>query len=200
MKQHGNVTDEQILEWLATPTKVSAGIESLYHQHLEGLSHFVMSNGGSREEAADIFQEVMVTFVYNVQDGRFKRESSIKTYLHAINRNLWFNELKRRGRATARHEAYQGLQDGEHALSDSLEKKEARGQLMTIVDSLGETCKKILVLFYYEKKSMGEILSVLNYENEQVVRNKKYKCMKKLEELIEGRPGLREQLKSGLYG
>jgi hypothetical protein len=43
---------------------------------------------------------------------------------------------------------------------------------------------------------MKEILSALPYENEQVVRNKKYKCLKRLEELVVGNSGLYEQLRN----
>ena len=71
---------------------------------------------------------------------------------------------------------------------------------MKVLETLGDHCKKILVLYYYENQSMKEILAALHYENEQVVRNKKYKCLKKLEELIKNKPGLYQQLKNLLYG
>ena len=37
---------------------------------------------------------------------------------------------------------------------------------------------------------MKEILQNLDYENEQVVRNKKYKCLKQLEQMMSGQPVL----------
>ena len=60
--------------------------------------------------------------------------------------------------------------------------------------------KKILLLYYYENRSMKEILSELDYENEQIVRNKKYKCMKKLEQMIEEDGTLFQHLKNLLHG
>jgi DNA-directed RNA polymerase specialized sigma subunit len=71
---------------------------------------------------------------------------------------------------------------------------------MNIVDELGEMCKKILLMFYYENLSMKEILTNLEYENEQVVRNKKYKCLKQLEQMIEINPSLKKTLKNLLHG
>ena len=47
---------------------------------------------------------------------------------------------------------------------------------------------------------MKEILAALHYENEQVVRNKKYKCLKKLETMINENPALHQQLKNLLHG
>jgi DNA-directed RNA polymerase specialized sigma subunit len=71
---------------------------------------------------------------------------------------------------------------------------------MQVVEQLGDTCKKILVMFYYENLSMKEILSSLEYENEQVVRNKKYKCLKQLEQMITSNPSLTQTLKNILHG
>ena len=47
---------------------------------------------------------------------------------------------------------------------------------------------------------MKEILDATDYENEQVVRNKKYKCLKQLEKMILEKPHLKETLKTLLHG
>ena len=67
---------------------------------------------------------------------------------------------------------------------------------MLVMESLGETCKKILLAFYFQNLAMREILKTLEYENEQVVRNKKYKCLKQLEQMMAAQPGLVKSLKS----
>jgi len=59
---------------------------------------------------------------------------------------------------------------------------------------LGEPCKKILTLFYYDNLSMKEIVEHLPYENEQVVRNKKYKCLQALTGLIKDNPAIARQI------
>ena len=41
---------------------------------------------------------------------------------------------------------------------------------------------------------MKEIVDHLPYENEQVVRNKKYKCLQSLTGLIKGNPALARQI------
>jgi DNA-directed RNA polymerase specialized sigma subunit len=69
------------------------------------------------------------------------------------------------------------------------------------MDKLGEGCKKILLAFYYENLSMKEILNTMNYENDQVLRNKKHKCLKQLEQLLTADPALAKTLKAALqYG
>jgi hypothetical protein len=47
---------------------------------------------------------------------------------------------------------------------------------------------------------MKEIQAQLPYENEQVVRNKKSKCLKKLEQLVKNNKQLHQQLKQFLHG
>ena len=74
--------------------------------------------------------------------------------------------------------------------------REARTQLMHIISQLGEACKQVLTAFYYQELSIREMLAFLPYENEQVVRNKKYKCLKKLEEMMHADPTLASNLKS----
>jgi hypothetical protein len=56
---------------------------------------------------------------------------------------------------------------------------------------LGESCKSLLTMVYYENLSYKEILERTHFESEQVIRNKKYKCMKELTDLIKDNPTLK---------
>jgi hypothetical protein len=47
---------------------------------------------------------------------------------------------------------------------------------------------------------MKDLRDELQYENEQVIRNKKYKCIKKLTDIIAENKGLSHQLKHLLNG
>ncbi|MDB5253776.1 MAG: sigma-70 family polymerase sigma factor [Flaviaesturariibacter sp.] len=196
MAEEKQMSDTELLALLRDGRTASRGIGYLYEACSAGLAHFVTKNGGSVADAQDVFQDVMVAFVHLVQAGRFRGEASIATFLFSMNRNLWFNELKKRGRATIRNEAYEKTQETEDRPDTALEIREASRQLDVVLGELGPACKKILTLFYYERRSMREILSTLDYENEQVVRNKKYKCLRKLESLIGSRPALWQQLKN----
>lgn len=81
-------------------------------------------------------------------------------------------------------------------VSHSLEAREMNMDILNLMNKLGDTCKKILTAFYYDNKSMKEILEILHYENEQVVRNKKSKCLKALEQLLAENPQLTDSLKT----
>ena len=66
-------------------------------------------------------------------------------------------------------------------------------------EKLGEKCKQLLMLVYYEDLSMKDIVDKMpDYQNEQVLRNKKYKCMKQLEIMVNDNEPLRTQFKNAL--
>jgi RNA polymerase sigma factor (sigma-70 family) len=194
-------TDNEIIHNLATGHQTSASIRALYRENFGLLSRYVINNSGSEQDAEDIFQEVMVAFINLLKAEKFRGESSIRTFLFSLNKNIWLNELKRRGRAAAREEKYEKMANREEQTVDvAMELRQTKQDLLNTLETLGENCKKILLLFYYENKSMREILAELPYENEQVVRNKKSKCLKKLETLVKGNQTLYDQLKNYIHG
>lgn len=191
------LSDEELTRYLKSSRNSEEGIKSIYREYFEGLSRFIMNNSGSRQDAEDIFQEVVLSFIDAVRKDKFRGESSVKTFLYSLNRHLWLNELKRKGRADKRELKYEHEQDRtEMDVSHFIAGREAKAQILQLVGRLGEMCKKILLMFYYEDLSMKEIVEQTDYENEQVVRNKKYKCLKQLEEMISADPLLKQTLKN----
>ena len=194
-------TDAELIGGLMNDNRTDAVLRFLYREHYELLSRYIYNNSGNEQDADDIFQEVMVAFINLVKAGKFRGESSVKTFLFSLNKNIWLNELKRRGRASAREEKYEKQNLQQDVTADvAMEITQTKSDLMKVIDELGESCKKILLLFYFENRSMKEIVTHLPYENEQVVRNKKSKCLKKLEELVRSNGVLYGQLKNYLHG
>lgn len=195
------VTDAELVSHLSDKQNQDAAIRFMYREYFELLSRYIFNNSGNEQDAEDIFQEVILAFITLVQAGKFRGDSSVKTFLYSLNRNIWLNELKRRGRAQAREERYERQNEHPEMTVDIvLELQQTRASLMETLEALGENCKKILLLFYFENQSMKEILTHLSYENEQVVRNKKSKCLKKLEQLVKENKILYQQLKHYLHG
>lgn len=200
MESVKTLSDEELVASLRSGSRINESVKDIYRNHFDSLSWYVMNNSGSRQDAEDVFQEVVVNFIDLVQRNKFRGESTIRTFLFSLNRHIWLNELKRRGRAQAREEKYEKGQERETTdVSHLIAGREATEQLVNVVAQLGETCRKILLMFYYDNMSIKEILESLDYENEQVVRNKKYKCLKQLEQMISENPSLRLTLKNLLH-
>ena len=194
-------SDAELLDGLQSGARMNECVREIYRKYFNELSWFVMNNNGSRQDAEDIFQEIVVDFIEAVQRNKFRGEASVKTFLYSLNKHAWLNELKRRGRAARREVKF----DKEHEkdevdVSHYIASREAKAQVMKVVEQLGEACKKILVMFYYENLSMKDILKKTAYETEQVVRNKKYKCLKQLEQMLNENPLLKESFKKALHG
>jgi RNA polymerase sigma factor (sigma-70 family) len=189
------ITQHYILEELQQPD-IEAPVRRLYENYFENVVAQVCVNGGNRDDGADIFQDAVLVLINKVKTGQFRGESSIKTFLSAIARNLWLHELRTRSRRNNREVIYM---NGEETSEEPLQRvfdKTGTNALKKIMEQVGETCKKILTGFYYENKSMKEMLTQFEYENEQVLRNRKSKCMKKLKELLSNDNDLLTKLKS----
>jgi RNA polymerase sigma factor (sigma-70 family) len=197
-----NYSDDELLRAIRDDVNMDKAIMYLYRNYFGGLSIYVQQNQGTRQDAEDIFQETIVAFIQLVQQNKFRGDASIKTFLFAINKNTWLNELKRKGRAEVREVKFETARDNvDEGISHYIAAREARTQVLTIMDKLGESCKKILLAFYYENLSMKEILTTMNYENDQVLRNKKHKCLKQLEQLLTADTNMAKILKEALqYG
>lgn len=189
--------DQALLHALQSEEGLEGGVRTLYREHYKVVRAYVLKNSGQEADSEDIFQEVVVTFIDLVRQGKFREESSVSTFLYSLARHAWLNQLKKKGRDRIREEKYEGDREKEdrHA-AQVMKDSEAMKVLMGVVHRLGDTCKKILIGFYFEKKSMKELLGVVNYDNEQIIRNKKYKCLKQLEEWVSGDPTLADHLRS----
>jgi RNA polymerase sigma factor (sigma-70 family) len=199
MGKTGDYSDAELVHALQQSKPPDSAIRHLYQAYFESSAGYVKQNSGSDQDAEDIFQEVVINFIELVQQQRFRGETSINNFLYSITRHIWLNELKRRKRAKNREEKYEREQDTTGPeMAGLLADQEVKAQLMAIIEGLGEACRKILVAFYYEGLSMREILGMMDYQNEQVLRNKKYKCMIQLEQTLSGNARLIEYLKSAI--
>jgi RNA polymerase sigma factor (sigma-70 family) len=188
-------SDSELVKAIYEKDMLEQAIGQIYREHAAITRSFIMGKGGTEQDADDIFQETVVSFIDTVQKGKFRQESAIRTFLISISKNLWYNEIRRRQRAGNREKLFEMEREQEETgSSDAIGNRELNQQLNQLLLSLGDSCRKILELFYYENLSMKEIVSHLHYENEQVVRNKKYKCLQQLTEKMKQNPMAAQQI------
>ncbi len=161
------------------------------------MCSFVLRNQGSEDEAKDIFQEAIISFYENVRDGKFKGESAIGTYLYSIAKFKWLNQIKK-DTIRVGHQQKAVAEKFEKSPLTTLIEGETKQGVLRILDELGTMCKQVLIENLYHNASMKEIAASGNFSSEQVVRNKKYKCLQRLKELIRMNPSLIPKLKG--YG
>lgn len=199
MLTKSTLTDSEVIELLMSSTTANRALQFLYDRYYRLLQRYVLNNKGTEEDAEDLVQEVMVSMIDLVRQGRYRGEASIKSMLFTLARNHWISLLRKRGTDIARDEWFEGERDlVERDMSEQIISLEAQQTLTTLFDRLGEACRKILTLFYYQNLSMKEILAQTDYSTEPILRNKKLKCMKDMVAHIQSTPGLSETVREAL--
>ena len=195
MKGDDISNDQRILAGIFS-NDLNAIIHQLYKQYSGMVIAYIITNQGSQQDGEDVFQEALIAFINLVKSGKFRGEASLQTTFVAIARNIWLNEQKKRKSLDTRGKLYENARQQEADPSSLLLQREVSQQFLDLMSRLGEPCRELLTLVYYENLSFKEILEKLHYENEQVIRNKKYKCMKELTDMIKDNPGLMDAIKS----
>ena len=116
-------------------------LEYLYSKYYRMMTKMVLSNSGTEQEAKDIYQEALLVFWQKATSGNLVLTSKISTYIYSICQNLWRKELDRKKRLS--RESRDGEQFQDH------DKKEKARIMLECIDQLGETCKKVLMYYYY---------------------------------------------------
>ncbi len=172
---------------------VTASVEALYERYFSESIDLVKFMGGNEEDGADVFQEAVLVLIEKINEKIFREESTIKTFLFSIIRNAWLMELRTRERRKKRENFYT---IGESTIQQAALLNDSLSNIQVLFNLLGEVCKKILIGFYFENKSMKELLEEFEFRNEQVLRNRKHTCMRKLKEILSENQELLHSLKS----
>ena len=161
----------------------------LYRLHWPMVSHFVLQNSGTEDDAQDVYQEGVIVFYEKVRDGSLELSCQIKTYLYAVCRRLWLKRLTSKSRFGVR------LLDGEDhgpyldtgAEEDLLAAEDQDRRFATMSEALthlGDPCRSLLEGFYLLDKSMQELTAEFGYTNTDNAKNQKYKCLVRLKKLF----------------
>ena len=189
------LSDRTILELLESdrPEDAEKGLEAIYAQFFPSILRYTLKNNGSESEAKDLFQDGIISFYTQVKKGNFKLTSSLKTYLFAVCRNLWLTRLKGKKRTSDLEPVHYRIAEETDNLQ-LLITEESQELLQRILQHLGEECQRLLVYFYFDRFRMREIARKMQFSSEQIAKNKKSKCMKKLAQLLEDQQDLKDQL------
>ena len=193
------MTDQQIIDTIEDSSikNCEIALTCVYESYYTMIETFVTQNNGTKEDAKDVFQEIVISLYNNVKNGKYSPDSKLSTYLFSIGKNNWFKKLRKNGRMD-------NLEDQEHFQLSSdediqghIEYTEYQILIGKILHKAGHECSKLLKLFYFEKMRMVKIATTMDYSSEQVAKNQKSKCMKKLRAVVlSSSDDLQEQLRN----
>ena len=84
--------DRLLLEGIAAEDQAS--VEQLYRQYYHMVQTMVLANGGSKDDAADLFQETAIVLYEKVRGGNFELQCLLKTFIYAVAWRLWLKKLQ----------------------------------------------------------------------------------------------------------
>ena len=163
-------------------------ITEMYTQYFPSVRHYIFRNNGSAEDARDIFHDALMVLLDKIRKDTLTLNSSLKTYVYAICRNLWLKKI------TARKIEYVNYGEIEETLAGaSLEIHEFydinRAYLLYQKQFalMSPTCRK-LIQYFLKGHSYQEISKLMNYDSESYARKRKYRCIKLLIKRIKADP------------
>jgi RNA polymerase sigma factor (sigma-70 family) len=169
------MSDEEIVKRIKKGDE--SALDYLYKKNYRVILRYVLSNNGTTDEAKDLFQDALIVFWEKVRSGELVLTSKISTFVFSICKNLWHKELNRKSRLS-------GASEHEPGESYDHDAEERLNIVLSAISKMGETCKKVLMLYYFDKLSMQDIAIELGFANADTAKTKKYKCKSELEKLI----------------
>ncbi|MEK7250491.1 MAG: sigma-70 family RNA polymerase sigma factor [Bacteroidota bacterium] len=178
-------TDAKILDLIRTGD--DEGLVMLYEANRKPIRAFITHNNGTEDDAEDLLQEAVIVLWERVRANRFEYNARLSTFIYATVKNMWLRRLARmRRESPADIEQYTGRIEASSALDIMVESEEAT-MVNEALAQLGEPCKTLLILFYWEEESMEEIAKRLGFANAATAKSKKYQCKKSLQKLLTNR-------------
>ena len=130
-----------------------------------------------------MFQKALMQIMARVQVQSFKIKSTFEGYLFTACKNLWRRELNKQKLRVTNSEVVE-LKSEAQDLALSVLEQERWEFFQEKLEQISENCKEILKRFF-KKIAYKDIAKELNYNDENVVRQRVFKCKNKLTEMIQ---------------
>ena len=161
-------------------------MEELYQKFSGKIKWMILQNNGNEMDAADIFQEGLLSVFNKAKTNDFILTCPFEAFLLMICKSKWINELNKRksqGVTFMDTDGYNDVAQDSFRDADECLQRDARKELLAEkIEELGEGCKQILRLSW-SGKAMEEVADILNVTY-GYARKKKSECMGKLVTLI----------------
>ena len=169
--------DKKIIELLKLGKQHKAFLK-LYKGYPQ-VEKLILSKGGTKEDAKDVFQEALIIFYEKVSTSNFQLTAAISTYLYSVSRFVWKDKsIKRKGKQML-DVSFEFTSEEEQEFQEAIEKEEKFKELEQVLTQIGDKCLKLLKLFYYDGLKMKDIAAKVGLKSEKIAKNQKYKCLER---------------------
>jgi len=171
--------DEELLNLISADHE--RGLTRLYKTYKGEFLSVARRFGGDESIHVDCYHDAVLAFFEILIEGRYEAErASVKTLLFTIGKYKVYSRLRQAGREPL----WEDLENiGDLVVPDTSERMARESAVAgKAIATLGAKCRRIIELFYYRRLTIAEIMKVMEYKNENVVKAHKSRCMKSLRE------------------
>jgi DNA-directed RNA polymerase specialized sigma24 family protein len=172
MEEHINILTD-----LKGESSYAFGI--LYKNHFVMVSRFVIKNSGTALDAEDVFQDTMLVLVEKLRQDDFVLTASIKTYIMAISKHLWFKKLRSASRELEFTDVHNSklLQEIEFSIE---QEKTYWDKLQFYMTKITDHCSRLMHDMFFKNKPIEQIQIEHGYTSRHNAQNQKHKCMEQI--------------------
>lgn len=165
------------------------GIREIYRLHSVQTARWVMSRGGSMDDAEDIFQEALVAIFEKAQNTAFVLTCPLGALLHVICSRKWVDRLRQKNRdegVRKEEEARYASESGGDALVEAeeiLAEQNRQVRLRAAFQQLSDLCQRLLTLLSNGTKPL-EAAEKLQMNSVDTLYRRKNACTERWRALV----------------
>ncbi len=172
------MSNQKILEFFKNGQREKA-FAQLYQLYPK-IEKLILSKGGGKQDASDVFQEALIVLYRKLQSSDFVLTASFYTYLYSVSRYIWSDAQKQNSKIPKNQ-----LDDFEEAIVKNVHEEKKYRFAERAFYELGERCQQLLLMFYQKKMSFKAIANVMQFKSEKIAKNQKYKCLQKAKDIFQ---------------
>lgn len=178
MPVNKQLTDEQLVS--AIQRGDQNALLQLYRDNFMAVRNHILKNNGKMEDVEDVLQDATIAVWEKIRNNSLQLNAKLSTYVFAVARNQWLKKLNKMSRMVQMNDIHtEKLTDN----TDNLEVRDIH-LVRQVMEHLGDKCRKILTLFYFDGLDMNSIAEELEYNSADTAKAKKHQCFKQLQELF----------------
>lgn len=171
--------NEQLLAGVRARDKNA--IAEVYREYFKPCAKVVLKDGGTVDDAREVFQQVMCSLIDKLEKSDFTIKSNLKGYLYQSCFNQWVNNKRKRRRydSTDDYDNSELPDDSDDTIAEKLEQEAQYQAMYACIKTLKPDCRRGLELFYFKEKPDKEIAVIMEFTLAYVKQHRR-RCMKSL--------------------
>ena len=170
------LNDQQLVDAIKNGDKDA--MVQLYKDNGSSIRNYVLKNNGNSDDAEDVLQDTCIALWEKIQNNQIELRAKLSTLAFAIARNQWLKRLNKLSKSVQ----IDGINTEKMSAHTDSFQFDDKKKVQEVLGLIGEKCKELLTLFYFDGFDMNTIAEKMNYNNADTVKAKKHQCFKSLQE------------------